>query len=93
MPPTWPRVQLRHVSENTLYISQGLHRQEILDFMIQTYQQYAWSSHFGIKCHNKDVSVDDLRVAVQRELDRPGKLLGYRALHGKMRQVHKLNVP
>eukprot|EP00112_Aurelia_sp_Birch-Aquarium-sp1_P008488 Seg1936.6 transcript_id=Seg1936.6/GoldUCD/mRNA.D3Y31 product="hypothetical protein" protein_id=Seg1936.6/GoldUCD/D3Y31 len=83
------------------YISQGLHRQEVLDFMKRDYEQYAWSlrsldrrcSHFGIRRHNKDVSVDELRVAVQRELDGPGKLLGYRALHGKIRQVHKLNVP
>ena len=83
------------------YIGQGLHRQEVLDFMMRDYQEYAWSlrtldrrcSHFGIRRHDKGVSVDDLRVAVQRELDGPGKLLGYRALHGKIRKVHKLNVP
>lgn len=26
-------------------------------------------------------------------MDGPGKLLGYRALHKKLRQVHELNVP
>eukprot|EP00794_Sanderia_malayensis_P001875 gene1875-2119_t len=75
------------------YVSQGLHRQEILDFVKRDYEQYAWSlrsldrrcSHFRIRRHDKNVSVDDLRVAVQRELNGPGKLLGYRALHGKTR--------
>ncbi len=69
--------------------------------MKRDYEQYAWSlrsldrrcSHFGIRRHNKNVSVGDLRVAVQRELNGPGKLWSYRALHGKIRQVHKLNVP
>ena len=30
---------------------------------------------------------------IQEELDRPGKLLGYRPMHQKIRQVHYLNVP
>ena len=30
---------------------------------------------------------------MQEELDGPGKLLGYRAMHNKVRQVHKLKVP
>ncbi len=83
------------------YIAQGLHRQEILDFLERDYQQYAWSlrsldrrcDYFGIKRHDKAVTVDQLRTAVQDELDGPGKLLGYRAMHVKIRQVHKLNVP
>eukprot|EP00794_Sanderia_malayensis_P002252 gene2252-2576_t len=82
------------------YVSQGLHREEILDFVKRDYEQYAWSlgsldrrsCHFGIRRHDKNVSVDNLRVAVQRELNGPGKLLGYRDFHGKIRQVHKLNV-
>lgn len=30
---------------------------------------------------------------MKEELQEPGKLLGYRALHKKLRQVHDLNVP
>ena len=33
------------------------------------------------------------RVTVKEEMQGPGKLLGYRALHKKLRQVHDLNVP
>ena len=38
--------------------------------------------------------MEELRSAVQEELDGPGKDLGsYRAMHNKIRQVHELNVP
>jgi hypothetical protein len=40
-----------------------------------------------------NVSVDEVRDAVGRELRGPGKLLGYRAMHKKVRQEHGLNVP
>ena len=30
---------------------------------------------------------------MKKELDGPGSLLGYRALHNKIREVHELNVP
>lgn len=30
---------------------------------------------------------------MEKEVDGPGKLLGYRAMHKKLRQVHGLNVP
>ena len=34
-----------------------------------------------------------MREAVANELEGPGKLLGYRAMQKKIRQVHDLNVP
>ena len=34
-----------------------------------------------------------MRDAVAREIRGPGKLLGYRAMHRKVRQEHGLNVP
>ena len=39
------------------------------------------------------MSVEEVKKAVNKELDGPGKLLGYRAMCHKVRQDHKLNVP
>ena len=49
--------------------------------------------HFGIFYSNRDVTVDDVRQPVSKELDGPGKLLGYRAIQKKIRQEYELNVP
>lgn len=83
------------------YTRQGLQRKEILSFVDRDYAEYPWSlrtldrrlRYFGIYRTDTDVTVDDLRNAVQKELDGPGKDLGYRAMHNKIRQVHELNVP
>ena len=74
------------------YIKQGLQRQEILDFLKRDFAQYAWSirtvdrrlRYFDIYYHDKNVSVDEVKEAVKKELDGPGKLLGYRAMHHKV---------
>lgn len=50
-------------------------------------------SYFEIKYIDHQVQLDDLRQAVQKEVEGPGRLLGYRALHKKIREVHDLNVP
>ena len=39
------------------------------------------------------MSLDEVKEAVGKELKGPGKLLGYRALHQKIRQEQLLNVP
>jgi len=39
------------------------------------------------------IDIDDVREAVAKEMDGPGSLLGYRALHKKIREVHGLSVP
>ena len=39
------------------------------------------------------MQLDYLRHAVQKEVEGPGRLLGYQALHKKIREVHNLNVP
>ena len=62
---------------------------------------YAWSlrtlsrrlQHFGIKFINYAIDVEDVKRAVVKEMDGPGRLLGYRALHKKIRELHGLNVP
>ena len=39
------------------------------------------------------MTVKQVKDAVQKELDRPGQLLGYRAMQKKVRQEHNFNVP
>lgn len=43
--------------------------------------------------NENSVDIDDVREAVEKEMNGPGSLLGYRALHQKIRQVHGLSVP
>lgn len=50
-------------------------------------------NHFDIKYINYEVDVGEVEDTVRKEMDGPGRLLGYRALHKKLREVHELNVP
>lgn len=83
------------------YIKIGLTRNEILDFIQRDFGQYAWSlrtldrrlQHFEIRSNDYTVSVEQVRDAVRQELQGPGRLLDYRAMHKKIRQVHDLAVP
>jgi 3-methyladenine DNA glycosylase Mpg len=73
----------------------------MLDFLRRDYPHYAWSirtldrrfSYFDIKRTDRNVTVDQVKEAVQKELNGPGQLLGYRAMQKKVRQEHNLNVP
>ena len=83
------------------YVRENLRRKEILDFVKINYPMYAWSprtlsrrlQYFGIEFTDYSVDIDDAREAVAKEMDGPGSLLGYRALHKKIREVHGLSVP
>ena len=85
----------------TRYVREGLSRSEILDFVRRDYSFYAWSirtldrrlRQYQIFYNDKNVTVDDVRRAVEIELAGPGKQLGYRAMHNKIRQLYELNVP
>ena len=74
---------------------------EILDFMRKDYPLYTWSlrslarrlQYFGIQFTDYDVKITDTEAAVEKEISGPGKLLGYRAMHKKIRDIHSLNVP
>ena len=87
--------------EMAKYVKQGFQRRDMLDFLKRDFAQYAWSlrtvdrrlRHFDIQYNDKNVSVEEVKDVVKKELDGPGKLLGYRAMHRKVRQVHDLNVP
>ena len=76
------------------YAQQKLRRAFVLDYMQRDYPQYRWSlrtldrrlRYFNIY-YTGDVDPDDVVEAVKKELDGPGQLLGYRAMHLVVRQV------
>ena len=83
------------------FVSLNLKRMEIVDFLRKDYPMYAWSlrslarrmQYFGIQFTDYDVEVNDVEAAVEKEISGPGKLLGYRAMHKKIREIHGLSVP
>lgn len=82
-------------------VRSNLRRSEILDFVKASYPMYAWSLRtlcrrlhfFNLKYTDYSVDVSEVVAAVEKENEGPGKLLGYRAMQQKVREVHKLNVP
>ena len=72
---------------------------EILDLMRKDYPMYAWSllirslarrmQYFGILFTDYDVEVNDEEAAVEKEISGSGKLLGYRAMHKKIREIQR----
>ena len=89
--------------ENELrkHVSRNLRQSEIVDLMRVKFPMYSWSlrtlsrrlHHFGITFTNYSGDVDNIKEVVEKEMKGPGKLLGYRSLHKKVREVHGLNVP
>ena len=83
------------------YVERNLSRKEILDFVAPDYPQYAWSfgilvrrlAFFNVKYVRYDTSIVDVEDAVREEMEGPGQLLGYRAMHHKIREQHHLCVP
>ena len=65
------------------YVNQLYKRREILNFMEKDFPQYTWSvrtldrrlRHFDIYYVDKDVDVDQVKEAVAKELEGPGRLL------------------
>ncbi len=84
-----------------LYTRQGLQREEVLSFVQRDFPEYPWSlrtldrrlRHFSIYRSDRNANLQDLRSAVESELNGPGKLLGYRARQNVIRQKYNLNVP
>ena len=83
------------------YVHRNFQRSEILDSVREQFPMYHWSlrtlcrmrSFFDIKYTNYGVDVAQVEEAVRKEMDGPGRLLGYRAMHKKVREIHKLDVP
>ena len=73
----------------------------MIDSLKRDLSCYKWSiwslvrrlRYFEIYYNDKDVPVEDIVDAVQKELNCPGALLGYRAMHKKVRQQHNIKVP
>ena len=74
------------------YVLANYSRQEILDFASRDYPEYAWSlptlsrrlNFFGIKYIRYETSVEDVKKAIQEEMEGPGQYLGYRAMQRKV---------
>ena len=83
------------------YVTRGFQRKEILDYMLRDFPYYKWSirtldrrlRYFQIFYNDKNVTLEAAREAVCKELNGPGRLLGYRAMHLKLRQKHGIKVP
>ena len=83
------------------YVSKNFKRSEIFDFVQRDFPECTWSTatldrrlrHFGIYYINYDTPVAAVSDAVQKELEGPGKLLGYRAMIQKLRTKHNVQVP
>ena len=69
--------------------------------MVRDFGEYTWSLHsldrrlsyFNIHRNDKSVSVENVKSAINKELMGPGRLLGYRAMHLKIKSIRGLNVP
>jgi len=83
------------------YVQQNLKRKEILDCMKLDYAMYTWSistlarrlKYFDIHYIDWNVALSAVTNAVKKELEGPGKLLGYRAMNQKPRTEHGICVP
>ena len=82
------------------YVKQNLRRREILDFVRRDFPEYAWSlgtlsrrlAFFGIQYIKYNTDIEEVETAVREEIEGPGQLLGYRAMHKKLREQHNLAV-
>ena len=80
--------------ELSKYVIKGLQRNEILSYRLRDFPQYSWSikaldgrmRYFNIFYDGKNVSLIAGKETVKLELNGWGKLLGYRAMHLKIRQ-------
>ena len=69
--------------------------------MQRDFPEYAWSlrtldrrlRYFNIYNKDKNISVEEVQLVVLEEISEPGSLLGYHAMHAKIRQYRQLNVP
>ena len=76
-------------------------RLEMLDFLKKKYPTYSWSlrtlarrlRYFDIKYVRHDVDLGQVEEAIRKEMNGPGRLLGYRSLHKKVREIYCLNIP
>ena len=75
-----------------LWYSQSLFRRsESWPFFIQTILRHKVATQVDEKFFDTDI--EEVETAVREEIEGPGQLLGYRAMHKKLREQHNLAVP
>ena len=83
------------------YVRENIKKSEILDYVKRDYPDYPWSMstlsrrlrYFHIKYINYETPLNAVTDAVSKELNGPGRCLGYRALNQKQRNEHNIKVP
>ena len=73
------------------FVRQGLRPDEILDYMVRDFPDYAWSirmldrrlQYFEIFYTDVDVTVEQVEQVARQELEGPGNMLRYRAMQKK----------
>ena len=86
--------------ELSKYVTKELQRNEKSSYILRDFPQYNWSiktldrrmRYFNIFYDNNNVSLNVVKEAIKGDLNGPGKLLGYRTIHLKIRQQNGLNV-
>ena len=80
-------------------ILEGYTQKEIICYMNRDFNQYAWSertlkrriSHFELRKADTENTLEEATEAIEKEiLNGPGRLLGYRAMHQKLKKVRYL---
>ena len=78
----------------------GLRQREILSYLRRDFSIYTWSertlkrriSFFQLK--REDIQASrDVKEAVGKELEGPGRLRGYRHMHTQLKKVHDVHAP
>ena len=80
-------------------MTDSLCHEEILDFMLRDFDCYAGSirtldrrlRYFDIRYTDTDDAVDEVEEAITRQIEGPGRLLGYRAMQKKHCCLDELN--
>ncbi|XP_066930919.1 uncharacterized protein [Clytia hemisphaerica] len=83
------------------YVKQNMKRSEILDYVERDFPMYNWSLRtldrrlrgFDIYYNDFSLNVEEVETILRQELNGPGKLLGYRAMHLKLRQKYDIKIP
>ena len=82
-------------NELSRLIQEGFKHTEILSYMKRDFSEYAWSgrtlkrriNYFELRRCDNESTFEEATEAISEELHGPGKLLGYRAMHQKLRKV------
>ena len=83
--------------KNALFelIKQGIKQTEILSYMKRDFHTYTWSertlkrkiSFFKLRSSDTQRTLQEARNVIENKIQGPEKLLGYRAMHKKLKQV------